>query len=140
MSSLWFQFFFFDVLILSFKFFFFLFQFFFFDDILLYFQLFFFDVLLFSFQPFFFDVQSLIIAFIPGQYRCGPTSQSAVRKGMVDLPYDGPFVYAEVNADKLFWKYTGKDKPLKLIGKKTSGCVLYYFSFFFLILLLLLTR
>jgi len=56
-----------------------------------------------------------------GQYRCGPTSQSAVRKGMVDLPYDGPFVYAEVNADKLFWKYTGKDKPLKLIGKKTSG-------------------
>ncbi|KAF2362823.1 Transglutaminase-like [Trinorchestia longiramus] len=56
-----------------------------------------------------------------GQYRCGPTSQVAVKKGEIHLAFDTPFVYAEVNADKLFWKYRGASQPMKLLGRKTGG-------------------
>ena len=59
-----------------------------------------------------------------GQYRCGPTSQIAVKNGHIHMPYDVPFVYAEVNADKLFWKYKGSSQPMKLLGKKTGGLVM----------------
>ena len=33
----------------------------------------------------------------------GPMSLLAIRRGEVNLPYDGPFVFAEVNADKVYW-------------------------------------
>lgn len=33
------------------------------------------------------------------RYQCGPASVAAVRRGDVHLKYDGPFVFAEVNAD-----------------------------------------
>ncbi|OCT60524.1 hypothetical protein XELAEV_180465481mg, partial [Xenopus laevis] len=36
-----------------------------------------------------------------GSYRLGPTSQKAVKEGDVNLPFDGPFVLAEVNADRV---------------------------------------
>ncbi|XP_018093876.2 protein-glutamine gamma-glutamyltransferase E isoform X2 [Xenopus laevis] len=36
-------------------------------------------------------------------YRCGPTSVNAVKEGDVQLPYDTPFVYSEVNADRVTW-------------------------------------
>ncbi|KAG8446606.1 hypothetical protein GDO86_014162 [Hymenochirus boettgeri] len=36
-------------------------------------------------------------------YRCGPTSVNAVKEGDVELPYDTPFVYCEVNADRVTW-------------------------------------
>ncbi|XP_031750708.1 protein-glutamine gamma-glutamyltransferase E [Xenopus tropicalis] len=36
-------------------------------------------------------------------YRCGPTSVNAVKEGDVHLPYDTPFVYSEVNADRVTW-------------------------------------
>ncbi|XP_056588343.1 transglutaminase 1 like 4 [Triplophysa dalaica] len=39
-----------------------------------------------------------------GSYRCGPTSVTAVRNGQVNLKYDTPFVFAEVNSDKIFWQ------------------------------------
>ncbi|XP_041432845.1 protein-glutamine gamma-glutamyltransferase E [Xenopus laevis] len=35
-----------------------------------------------------------------GSYRLGPTSQKAIKEGDVNLPFDGPFVLAEVNADR----------------------------------------
>uniref|UniRef100_UPI00358E806C protein-glutamine gamma-glutamyltransferase K-like n=1 Tax=Myxine glutinosa TaxID=7769 RepID=UPI00358E806C len=38
-----------------------------------------------------------------GMYRCGPTSLNAIKNGMVYLPYDTPFVFAEVNGDRVFW-------------------------------------
>ncbi|XP_065125186.1 transglutaminase 1 like 4 [Paramisgurnus dabryanus] len=38
-----------------------------------------------------------------GFYRCGPSSVFAVRNGLVNLKYDTPFVFAEVNSDKIFW-------------------------------------
>ncbi|XP_059154439.1 hemocyte protein-glutamine gamma-glutamyltransferase-like [Physella acuta] len=36
-------------------------------------------------------------------YCCGPTSVTAIAQGEVNLPYDGPFVFSEVNADCLYW-------------------------------------
>ncbi|CAG5862428.1 unnamed protein product [Menidia menidia] len=39
-----------------------------------------------------------------GTYRCGPAPVSAVRNGQVYLKYDCPFVFAEVNSDKIYWQ------------------------------------
>nr|XP_021325485.1 transglutaminase 1 isoform X1 [Danio rerio]XP_021325486.1 transglutaminase 1 isoform X1 [Danio rerio] len=39
-----------------------------------------------------------------GSYRCGPTPVSAVRSGQVNLRFDTPFVFAEVNSDKIYWQ------------------------------------
>ena len=52
--------------------------------------------------------------------RCGPGSLAAIKQGDVKKPYDAMFIFAEVNADKVYWKYNGKDSPLKLIFKKTD--------------------
>lgn len=54
-------------------------------------------------------------------YRCGPTSVKAVKRGEVLKPYDAAFVYAEVNADKVFWRYAGPTQPLKLLRKDMLG-------------------
>ncbi|NXS11598.1 TGM4 glutamyltransferase, partial [Neodrepanis coruscans] len=64
-----------------------------------------------------------------GMFQCGPCPVKAVRDGDVYLPYDGKFVYAEVNADKVYWlvkKVNGRNKFIKVgtetqdIGKKIS--------------------
>ncbi|XP_066526968.1 protein-glutamine gamma-glutamyltransferase K-like [Hoplias malabaricus] len=39
-----------------------------------------------------------------GSYRCGPASLTAIRNGQVFLKYDAPFVFAEVNSDKIYWQ------------------------------------
>ncbi|TWW72986.1 Protein-glutamine gamma-glutamyltransferase K [Takifugu flavidus] len=39
-----------------------------------------------------------------GTFRCGPASISAIRSGQVFLKYDTPFVFAEVNSDKIYWQ------------------------------------
>lgn len=54
-----------------------------------------------------------------GLYRCGPAPVRAVKFGEILRPYDCNFVYAEVNADKLFWLYSGPLQPLKLLRKDT---------------------
>ncbi|XP_068902625.1 annulin isoform X2 [Tenebrio molitor] len=54
-------------------------------------------------------------------YRVGPTSIFAIKQGEVLRPYDGAFLYAEVNADKVFWRYAGPTKPLKLLRKDVYG-------------------
>lgn len=33
----------------------------------------------------------------------GPMSLKAIKNGEVNLPYDGSFVFAEVNADRVHW-------------------------------------
>ncbi|XP_025913709.1 protein-glutamine gamma-glutamyltransferase E-like [Apteryx rowi] len=48
-----------------------------------------------------------------GIYQCGPASRNAVKEGDVDLDYDCPFVFAEVNADCMYWNYDPAN------GKKT---------------------
>ncbi|VDI44800.1 transglutaminase 1 [Mytilus galloprovincialis] len=39
-----------------------------------------------------------------GVYCCGPASLEAIKRGEVNMPYDTPFVFAEVNADKFNWE------------------------------------
>ncbi|NXF06094.1 TGM4 glutamyltransferase, partial [Smithornis capensis] len=64
-----------------------------------------------------------------GMFQCGPCPVKAVKEGDVYLPYDGKFVYAEVNADQVYWlvkKVNGKNKYIKIgtetrdIGKNIS--------------------
>ncbi|XP_060706293.1 coagulation factor XIII A chain-like [Hemiscyllium ocellatum] len=38
-----------------------------------------------------------------GMFRCGPASVNAIKHGQVYLPYDVPFIYAEVNSDIVYW-------------------------------------
>ncbi|XP_053452017.1 protein-glutamine gamma-glutamyltransferase Z isoform X2 [Nycticebus coucang] len=40
-----------------------------------------------------------------GLFCCGPASVKAIKEGEVHLPYDTPFVYAEVNADEVIWLF-----------------------------------
>jgi transglutaminase 1 len=54
-------------------------------------------------------------------YRCGPASVAAVKRGEVLRPYDSAFVFSEVNADKVFWRYYGPTQPLKLLRKDMLG-------------------
>lgn len=59
----------------------------------------------------------------PGIFQCGPSPLIAVRQGDVYLPYDTKFVYAEVNADKVYWlvkKVDGEDKFFRL-STETQG-------------------
>jgi len=39
-----------------------------------------------------------------GVYRCGPASLQAIKEGNVHYNYDTKFVFAEVNADTVFWR------------------------------------
>uniref|UniRef100_A0A8C7NEE6 Protein-glutamine gamma-glutamyltransferase K n=1 Tax=Oncorhynchus mykiss TaxID=8022 RepID=A0A8C7NEE6_ONCMY len=39
-----------------------------------------------------------------GTFRCGPASVTAIRTGQVYHKYDTPFVFAEVNSDKIYWQ------------------------------------
>uniref|UniRef100_A0A8C7YC12 Protein-glutamine gamma-glutamyltransferase K n=1 Tax=Oryzias sinensis TaxID=183150 RepID=A0A8C7YC12_9TELE len=39
-----------------------------------------------------------------GTFCCGPASLSAIRSGHVYLKHDAPFVFAEVNSDKIYWQ------------------------------------
>ncbi|XP_072259315.1 protein-glutamine gamma-glutamyltransferase E-like [Pyxicephalus adspersus] len=66
-----------------------------------------------------------------GIYRCGPTSVTAVKEGDLHLGFDAPFVFAEVNADRVTWivqkdgtrekahsdtKYIGQSISTKAVG------------------------
>lgn len=58
-----------------------------------------------------------------GSFQCGPCPVKAVKEGDVYLPFDGKFVYAEVNADKVYWivkKVNGKNKFTR-ISTETEG-------------------
>ncbi|XP_077542339.1 annulin-like isoform X2 [Haemaphysalis longicornis] len=55
-----------------------------------------------------------------GIYRCGPASVKAIKRAEILKPYDGTFIFAEVNADQIYWRYQGPLQPLKLIRKATD--------------------
>ncbi|XP_074965325.1 protein-glutamine gamma-glutamyltransferase E-like [Phalacrocorax aristotelis] len=58
-----------------------------------------------------------------GIYQCGPASRHAIKEGDVNLDYDCPFVFAEVNADCMYWNIdlaTGK-KTLIFSQSTTIG-------------------
>ncbi|XP_054247778.1 protein-glutamine gamma-glutamyltransferase E-like [Indicator indicator] len=55
-----------------------------------------------------------------GIYQCGPTSRKAVKEGEVDLDYDCAFVFAEVNADCMYWNYEPTTGKKTLIFSKST--------------------
>lgn len=55
-----------------------------------------------------------------GLYRCGPTSVNAIRNGEVSREFDGKFVFAEVNADEVFWLRKEEKGPIKFLGSDTA--------------------
>ncbi|XP_040293042.1 protein-glutamine gamma-glutamyltransferase E-like [Bufo bufo] len=55
-----------------------------------------------------------------GIHCCGPTSVHAIKEGDIDLDYDGPFVFSEVNADRVTWVYYDKDLKEKVYTNSGS--------------------
>ncbi|XP_065610719.1 protein-glutamine gamma-glutamyltransferase E-like [Cyrtonyx montezumae] len=55
-----------------------------------------------------------------GIYQCGPASRNAIKEGDVDLDYDCPFVYAEVNADCMYWNYDPATRKKTLLFNKST--------------------
>uniref|UniRef100_A0A023G034 protein-glutamine gamma-glutamyltransferase n=1 Tax=Amblyomma parvum TaxID=251391 RepID=A0A023G034_AMBPA len=55
-----------------------------------------------------------------GIFSCGPASVRAIKEGDLAKPYDGTFVFAEVNADQIYWRYESPRKPLKMLKKCTD--------------------
>ncbi|NIG58242.1 protein-glutamine gamma-glutamyltransferase E [Pontoporia blainvillei] len=55
----------------------------------------------------------------PGVFQCGPASVIALREGDVHLDYDMPFIFAEVNADRITWIYNAWTGSLKKNSSNT---------------------
>ncbi|XP_006096432.1 protein-glutamine gamma-glutamyltransferase 6 [Myotis lucifugus] len=60
-----------------------------------------------------------------GVFRCGPASVTAIREGDVHLAHDGPFVFAEVNADYITWLWNEDDSRERVYSdtKKVGRCI-----------------
>lgn len=56
-----------------------------------------------------------------GIYRLGPTSVKAVKEGDIKLNYDGPFVFSEVNADRVSWIYNKKEGSHRRVSTNSSS-------------------
>ncbi|XP_067906028.1 protein-glutamine gamma-glutamyltransferase 2 [Heterodontus francisci] len=52
-----------------------------------------------------------------GIYSCGPCPVKAIKEGHVDVKYDAVFIFAEVNADVVYW-LVNKDGSRKELGVK----------------------
>nr|XP_002119887.1 protein-glutamine gamma-glutamyltransferase K [Ciona intestinalis] len=50
-----------------------------------------------------------------GKFQCGPMPVSAIKEGDINFDYDGPFIYAEVNAVEKHWRKL--KKPQVVDGK-----------------------
>uniref|UniRef100_A0A672PRK9 Protein-glutamine gamma-glutamyltransferase 2 n=1 Tax=Sinocyclocheilus grahami TaxID=75366 RepID=A0A672PRK9_SINGR len=60
--------------------------------------------------------------FGPGTYCCGPAPVKAILEGHTDVKYDIPFVYGEVNADKITWLVMANGSKKKILSDtKTVG-------------------
>ncbi|ELT93168.1 hypothetical protein CAPTEDRAFT_156823 [Capitella teleta] len=54
-----------------------------------------------------------------GVMRCGPAPVKAIREGSVYMPHDAPFIFSEVNGDKVHWTVK-EDGSMKVLGKETN--------------------
>ncbi|KAL5022640.1 hypothetical protein ScPMuIL_001795 [Solemya velum] len=41
---------------------------------------------------------------------CGPSPLAAIKRGEIMVPHDTPFIFAEVNADRVYWNYNDMDE------------------------------
>ncbi|XP_030634968.1 protein-glutamine gamma-glutamyltransferase 2 [Chanos chanos] len=55
-----------------------------------------------------------------GVYCCGPAPVKAVLEGHTDVKYDVPFVYAEVNADRITWLVMANGSKKCILSDTTS--------------------
>ncbi|XP_076449459.1 hemocyte protein-glutamine gamma-glutamyltransferase-like [Babylonia areolata] len=61
-----------------------------------------------------------------GVYCCGPCPVRAIKEGEVNLGHDGPFIFAEINADRITWMEQADGTLVKarvdktVVGKKIS--------------------
>ncbi|XP_033726364.1 hemocyte protein-glutamine gamma-glutamyltransferase-like [Pecten maximus] len=62
-----------------------------------------------------------------GLFCCGPCPLLAIKKGDVTVPYDGRFIFAEVNADKVYWKM--EDGTIKKMNVKSQSVGQYLSTF-----------
>ncbi|XP_051701154.2 protein-glutamine gamma-glutamyltransferase 6 isoform X1 [Oryctolagus cuniculus] len=60
-----------------------------------------------------------------GVFQCGPASVTAIREGDVHLAHDGPFVFAEVNADYVIWLWHEDESRERVYSdtKKIGRCI-----------------
>ncbi|XP_069618484.1 protein-glutamine gamma-glutamyltransferase K [Ranitomeya imitator] len=60
-----------------------------------------------------------------GIYCCGPCPLLAVKNGLVNIKYDAPFLFAEVNSDKVFYQRTanGKFKKVHVEERAVGHCI-----------------
>ncbi|KAM5245852.1 protein-glutamine gamma-glutamyltransferase 6 [Ctenodactylus gundi] len=60
-----------------------------------------------------------------GVFQCGPASVTAIREGDVHLAHDGPFVFAEVNADYITWLWHEDESRERVYSdtKKIGRCI-----------------
>ncbi|KAM4741222.1 LOW QUALITY PROTEIN: protein-glutamine gamma-glutamyltransferase E-like [Anableps anableps] len=55
-----------------------------------------------------------------GLFCCGPASVAAILNGEIDLKYDVPFVFAEVNADAVYWLVRSDGSKTKIFSDTKS--------------------
>lgn len=55
-----------------------------------------------------------------GVFQCGPASVAAIREGDVNLDFDMPFIFAEVNADRITWIYDARSNSQKQNSSDTN--------------------
>ncbi|KAM7151011.1 protein-glutamine gamma-glutamyltransferase 2 [Macrochelys suwanniensis] len=78
-----------------------------------------------------------------GAYCCGPAPVKAIKEGELKLKYDIPFVFAEVNADVVYWvlqkdgsrkktihsSVVGKNMSTKSVGKDTREDITHNYKY-----------
>ena len=64
-------------------------------------------------------------------FRCGPCPLKAIKEGDLNVKFDAPFIFAEVNADIINWEI-GQDGQKKRVGDYYA--CLYFFFYFTLLL------
>ena len=73
--------------------------------------------------------------FFLGIYQCGPAPLEAIKRGEVYLPYDTPFVFAEVNADRVNWQVEDNDELTNIGINKSRFVVIVKFMHIFTVIL-----
>lgn len=67
-----------------------------------------------------------------GVFQTGPASLNAIKQGHVYLPYDAKFVFAEINADRIYWEAVEDisldDYTLTKVGEKKWAIGVYLYT------------
>ena len=56
-----------------------------------------------------------LVHLLIGRYQTGPAPLRAIKEGNVKLKYDVRFIFAEVNADTVYWSRLSPDQEFKPI-------------------------